>query len=69
MSDLAHVVGEAAAKTHAKEGRFPLQPGIKRCKQCLGTIPVPRRRYCSTFCANEGKLALQTWRRRRARGR
>lgn len=39
----------------------------KRCRHCLGTIPPPRRRYCSDFCAEKGKLKLQAWRRKRTR--
>lgn len=39
---------------------------VKRCGVCRGAIPAPRRRYCCDWCAARGKLALQTWRRRRA---
>jgi predicted nucleic acid-binding Zn ribbon protein len=67
MNDTTSSEGEIITKTHTGEPDVKETKAIRRCRVCLSTIPRPRFRYCSEHCADKGKVALQTWRRRHAR--
>jgi hypothetical protein len=64
MDDTTSSAGEAITKAESVAARGKAMRAIRRCRICLGTIPVPRFRYCSEHCARKGKIALQDWRRR-----
>jgi hypothetical protein len=68
MGDGTSSEGEVITKGSAVDAseRFTLK--VKRCRICLSTIPAPRFRYCSAYCARKGKVALQEWRRRHGSG-
>lgn len=67
MDEQSTLQSEAGANVPAAAGGRRDVAAVRRCKTCLGTVPPPRRRYCSDWCADRGKLALQDWRRKRAR--
>ena len=41
--------------------------GARRCVMCWSTVPAPRRKVCSDFCAHKREMMLQDYRRKRAR--
>jgi hypothetical protein len=69
MRESAHVEPDPVDELAGRPADPVDEPRIRRCKHCWGTVPAPRRKYCSAFCAARGKLTLQDWRRRRRRAR
>lgn len=68
MGELSHQQGEDGAKVVPAAGGTRDARGVRRCKTCLGTVPPGRRKYCREWCAEQGKIKLQRWRRQKGRG-
>ncbi len=67
MSDSSPTTGEAEAKARIRGITVPHDGEFRRCAECQGTIPAPRRKVCSARCARRRKTKLNDYYRRRRR--